>query len=263
MITFRLETITPELAEAYLRLNDPKNRNMRSAALKDYCAAMKDGSWQVTHQAIAFDASGMLIDGQHRLKAVIMSGAQQQMYVARYDSEQSAMNLSIDRNARRSFTDILKGDREIVELASFMYSVVIYGATPTIKQVEYAVDAIQDQARKLIGTCSTKVRTRGSVCVRGAVLTQMMLNPHQSDAIANNYRAFVLLDFDNCCASAKAFLKTLDNLSVKHGSDRMQVLCRALKAFDPTKFDMKVNRYGDAHDENKDARQLVQQALNL
>ena len=34
---------------------------------------MKAGHWRLTHQGIAFDPAGVLIDGQHRLWAIVES----------------------------------------------------------------------------------------------------------------------------------------------------------------------------------------------
>jgi hypothetical protein len=44
---------------------------------------LRDGSWQVTHQGIAIDTEGNLLDGQHRLYAVIESGVSVSMTVSR------------------------------------------------------------------------------------------------------------------------------------------------------------------------------------
>jgi hypothetical protein len=43
--------------------------------VKRYAAMMADGKWVLTGEAIKFDDQGILIDGQHRLWAVIESGA--------------------------------------------------------------------------------------------------------------------------------------------------------------------------------------------
>lgn len=39
--------------------------------VKGFAEAMSRGEWMVTHQGIAFSSAGVLVDGQHRLAAVI------------------------------------------------------------------------------------------------------------------------------------------------------------------------------------------------
>lgn len=61
--------IAPELAEEWLKRRNKNNRNVSPRTVKRYAEAMKEGRWQLTHQGIAFDEHGNLIDGQHRLQA--------------------------------------------------------------------------------------------------------------------------------------------------------------------------------------------------
>jgi hypothetical protein len=64
--------ITPALAESWLTKNK-FNRRISTATVNKYAADMKSGRWNLTHQGIAFAYSGELVDGQHRLKAIIKS----------------------------------------------------------------------------------------------------------------------------------------------------------------------------------------------
>lgn len=72
-ITTQIIDITPELALEWL--TDPKykaaNRTIRKTKVAQYVKAMRDGKWKITGEAIKFDKNGKLIDGQHRLNAVI------------------------------------------------------------------------------------------------------------------------------------------------------------------------------------------------
>ncbi len=66
--------ITPETAQKILDDVNQKNRKLRSLLSARYKREMNDGRWQITHQGIAFDTDGVLIDGQHRLLAIVESG---------------------------------------------------------------------------------------------------------------------------------------------------------------------------------------------
>jgi hypothetical protein len=74
--------ITPELAADWLEnRNLSANRNLSEHVAAKYAKAMSEGRWLFTHQGIAFDTEGWLIDGQHRLRAVAISGVTVEMFV--------------------------------------------------------------------------------------------------------------------------------------------------------------------------------------
>ncbi|HEY5050458.1 MAG TPA: hypothetical protein VII50_06125, partial [Acidothermaceae bacterium] len=66
----KVQTITPAKAAEWLEANTT-NRPVSRTVVRSFAEAMKRGEWIVTHQGIAFDVSGVLIDGQHRLAAVV------------------------------------------------------------------------------------------------------------------------------------------------------------------------------------------------
>lgn len=94
-----VEVVTPDTAKAYLNLSS-QNRNPIARKVSLYARQMRQGLWRLTHQGIAFNASGMLIDGQHRLLAVIESGVHVKMCIFRGVDDDSMA--SLDSGARRS-----------------------------------------------------------------------------------------------------------------------------------------------------------------
>jgi len=81
MMRFKEMPITPEQATKWLEGN-VHNRALRDSTVMRYARDMKAGKWLLTHQAIAFNDEGVLIDGQHRLFAVIEAGVTVSMMVA-------------------------------------------------------------------------------------------------------------------------------------------------------------------------------------
>ena len=65
--------ITPDIARGWLERN-VGNRPLRPAGVKKYERAMRSGNWKMTGEPIKFSRTGKLIDGQHRLQAVVNSG---------------------------------------------------------------------------------------------------------------------------------------------------------------------------------------------
>lgn len=79
-IKVRWETITPERAEELLAHNTA-NRPQSRAEERSEAADMRAGRWRQTHQGIAVADDGTLLDGQTRLRAIVLSGAPQRMLV--------------------------------------------------------------------------------------------------------------------------------------------------------------------------------------
>lgn len=65
--------ITPALAEAWLG-RGRKNRTVSQIYVHLYANDMRNGEWGITGEPIKFDWDGAMIDGQHRLLAIIESG---------------------------------------------------------------------------------------------------------------------------------------------------------------------------------------------
>jgi hypothetical protein len=81
-IVSRTEDISPEQAKRYLEKNT-HNRSVRESVVDRYAAMMQRDQWVVTHQGIAFDDEGNLLDGQHRLMAIVKAARPVSMMVTR------------------------------------------------------------------------------------------------------------------------------------------------------------------------------------
>lgn len=73
--------ITPKIAEDWAARNHPKNRTFSLPVAAKYAQIMTEGRWLTTHQGIAFDEDGYMIDGYHRMRAIMMTGVPITMYV--------------------------------------------------------------------------------------------------------------------------------------------------------------------------------------
>lgn len=72
-MTTKVETITPQIAIEILDKHNPRNRLVSDGTVNAYANDMRNNRWTLTHQGLAFDENGDLIDGQHRLWAVIFA----------------------------------------------------------------------------------------------------------------------------------------------------------------------------------------------
>lgn len=107
-------SITPEMAEGWLHQQCGGQRNLRDHHARLLAAEMQHGSF-VPHNAITFAVVGeerYLIDGQHRLKAVIFHSKPVSMPVldipARDMEDVRRLYVSIDQGLKRSSTDAIR-----------------------------------------------------------------------------------------------------------------------------------------------------------
>lgn len=66
--------VTPEIAEDWLTNCNVHNRKLIDSHVEYLANEIRAGRWRLTHQGIAFSANGVLLDGQHRLWAVVLAG---------------------------------------------------------------------------------------------------------------------------------------------------------------------------------------------
>ena len=74
------QDITPEAAKDYLERNT-HNRPVNKEHVRALAKAIREGRWQTTHQGIAFSEDLVLLDGQHRLLAIIEANMTVRMQV--------------------------------------------------------------------------------------------------------------------------------------------------------------------------------------
>lgn len=72
-ISVYLIEVTPKLAELWLRTKN-RNRSIHLPVLAKIKRALEQGRWEINGETIIFDGEGRLIEGQHRLQAVIDTG---------------------------------------------------------------------------------------------------------------------------------------------------------------------------------------------
>lgn len=101
-VSTKIETITPEIASQYLGTM-VGNRALRKKAVNRYAREMIAGKWQVNGEAIKFSRSGHLIDGQHRLQAIIEAGIAVSICVTRGLDDGTIATL--DTGLSRSYLD--------------------------------------------------------------------------------------------------------------------------------------------------------------
>lgn len=101
----RLEHITPEIAQEYMSHN-VRNRQPKPWEIESLAREIQRGEYITTHQGIAFNERGELVDGQQRLLSVIAANQPIDIFVTR-GLPDAAMAV-IDRGESRSIRDVME-----------------------------------------------------------------------------------------------------------------------------------------------------------
>lgn len=124
----KVETVTPKMARRWLEASEEiTQRGIRERLVAKLTHAIESDQWQVTHQGIAISDDGIVLDGQHRLTAVIRADQPVQMMVTR-DADPAIFGV-IDTGTARTPADSLRiaGYTNTNILAATVRAVITYG----------------------------------------------------------------------------------------------------------------------------------------
>jgi hypothetical protein len=105
MRTVKLVRITVPMAKDWLKKNI-LNRHQDPTRIRILADDMEGDRFIETHEGVAFDEGGNLIDGQHRLEAIVLSGMPQELVVV-WGVPREAIKV-IDSGKPRSIADVLR-----------------------------------------------------------------------------------------------------------------------------------------------------------
>lgn len=100
----KLMTITPQEATLWLDTKNHHNRPISESTVERYTQEIKAGRWKVNGQTICFGKSGNLLNGQHRLKAIIAANKSIESLVV-YGIADDTFD-TIDDGNKRSLADV-------------------------------------------------------------------------------------------------------------------------------------------------------------
>jgi hypothetical protein len=111
-------TITPQMAAKYLELNRQPNRHLKESHILRLARDMRHGRWRCNGESIIFDRDGNILDGQHRLHAIVRSQTTIDTYVVH--GIDSGVMPSLNRGSVRSMADVLdvQGESSCSQLAA-------------------------------------------------------------------------------------------------------------------------------------------------
>lgn len=165
-----IETITPEVASKLLELNT-NNRPLNQRHVEFLVDEIKQGRWRMNGESIKLNGV-QLLDGQHRLTAVAMSGKAIQCLVVRGINTDAFSTIDLTR--RRTGGDVLSiaGEIHATNLAAALQVIYCYRTRQFMRSFRLPATQIQNELSLFPGCRSSvsKVQQR-SVLMPTSVLS--------------------------------------------------------------------------------------------
>jgi hypothetical protein len=101
----KVQSVSPQETAEWLSTKNYKNRALSEWTVAKYVQEMKRGRWKLSGKPLIFGKSGRLLDGQHRLKACVVSNMPFETVVV-YGAEDHVFDV-IDDGKVRTMADVL------------------------------------------------------------------------------------------------------------------------------------------------------------
>lgn len=234
MIAHRV-LVTPEMAREWLEATNIDNRIIRKKVVARYATMMRNGDWKPTHQGVAFSAR-RLIDGQHRLSAIVASGKPQWVIVFTEQSDETFAVL--DHGKNRTLRDEVAVHPPVLDTASWMASTIGNMPQGSPVRAQYAAEIVERLGDIIALTTTGYSRAlRGRIV--GSVRAAVTLRIYESNAadreyILDQWQAWTHLDYSAMSKSLHAGAKRMESVMTGAGRDvTNERACIAWNTFDP------------------------------
>ncbi len=235
---FELVKVTPEMAAKFLLKNEG-NRKMREQHAAGLARAIENGKYQLTHQAAAVTKKGRLIDGQHRMRAIMLANKPIEMYIA-YDVPDSTFAV-LDAGMPRKMHERLQSDPKQTSLATTMFRIMVRNGKAQEYEIELCMELFAQSLDKWSQIPKLATTKGFSTAHNTALLIRLAMALKKEDADEVNRLMWLAErvtkgDLVGAPPIMHAFYKQLSegvanlDLAVSPITDQF---CRAWVAFDP------------------------------
>lgn len=198
-----LVLVTPEVATWFFARNDPRQRKIRQGKVNEYAADIKNGRFRpVKTQAIVFSDKGLMIDGQHRVQAVIQSKTPAVMWVftGQPDEDFNYIDCGLVRGNDEYLPDGLPNKKHVVTITNQIFMITHgYGLRtaisgggkekPTRQQMLEFFGENEDELTSIAKT----VRSINNI-LRGGSIVSIGLFAYCSCLVFGSEKTFQMLD---------------------------------------------------------------------
>lgn len=222
-----MEYVTPALAKIILDRDNTKNRKYRRASqVEKLKREMLDGQFILLPDGLIFDEDGNLIQGQHRLDALLKSDLPGLVFIIWRNVTLNVFE-KLDANVPRSFMDRNGTSREVQDIVNLIAR-IYFGNSHSHTENKMILEWFQpeiDGFNSYVGT--TKRRGGSQAPVKVACLLRSIKNTAHAKWCHDQYRALVLRDYNVMENSVQSL-----NRQIEDGITGWDLLIRAWRAFD-------------------------------
>jgi hypothetical protein len=256
MVHTEIQHVSPAMAGEYLKRNT-SNRDLLPNNVKRFEEQLRTGAFILTHQGIAFDKSGRLADGQHRLHAIVNTGITAPMSVT-FGLDEAAFAV-MDQGVKRSAANILNCDKKVSELVTLAMRITENTKNTTLAShidLQAMFTKVGPAAQELLESCSQTASYFSSAPVRlGAVIR--VLAGDDKEYVHDLYAKLVRAEISELPNIASVWMTQHIKKRIK-GNERMDALARALYCFDKTKRNSGRIRELDENETRSYVREVIQ-----
>lgn len=252
-------SVTPDLAASWLDQCNSNNRSIRQDHVNRLAADMLANKWRGRNgEAIRFDTSGRLVDGQHRLWACVQSGKAFETLLVRGVDPADYSTIGI--GAKKSFGDFLgpvHGEKNVFLLASSLRLVWQWShgclASPKDARSIPTISELQDCYRDHPNLRESVVRVAGMSSLKRlltpsyAVLIHYAATLENKNAVAESFfdrlgSGLGLYENDPVYQLRKFLLSQKGASPGNRRAGQTYVLALTIKAWNASKQEQKVSR---------------------
>jgi hypothetical protein len=221
--------VTPAMAQQWL-LNNINNRNKRGWWATAIAQMIKRGEWITTHQGIAFDKSGVLIDGQHRLEAIVESGIPIEILVVKGLPIDAFMVL--DNGVKRSMSDLTGISNRTSEVCRLLARLVYSGSVNSAEQcLSIYNSGAGEICDNLVEYCGKAIKVYSSAAMKTAAVC-MIMDGYNAQYIKDVYANLCHQKFNDLPNAAQVLIRQVNDHKI-NPSEKSDVVARGLKVFNP------------------------------
>lgn len=262
-LSAELMKVTPSQAKLWLGANNG-NRKLRGWWVSALAEAIKRGEWIASHQGIAFTENGRLIDGQHRLSAIVSANIPVEMLVVRGVPE-NAFKV-IDAGVKRSISDLTGLDKKCAQVSRLAASIlfpVSFGTTSSQIIIDIANAGIMELHERLMIECPTSCAFYSSSPMRLAAIA-LVMNGCNEQLVFCNYANLVYQRFDLLPPIAHSLIRQVSSKKIRAAESRRVLACgvRVLKEDKNSGVLMRITD-ADIDAANAMVRSLLKNAISL
>jgi len=198
-----IEFVTPEKAAYYLSLNFTDNRKLSENSIQELSSEMRSNRFTLSDSAICFDKKGDLVNGQHRLSAIIRSETVQPLIILRNVPDETKLILDVGRVRRMDDRITISGTK-----ITKTYCAAVRHAMVTISESKNLVGTVAFAKTRHDKEVAKVFRAHSNFFDK---LTELKFGTARAFWIASALKIFVQMEHNKGDSRRKSYLHSMDS----------------------------------------------------